>query len=588
MLSSASTQELLRLERELRLEHGFVTALAWSPKGDRLAIGGILGGVFVMNAEGKQVAKLREDTSSYSSSVMDLCWSSDSEHLVVAGRENGLYLMDVARGDLLATQPSAGGPVVRIPGTSDYVCIGEKKNPQRIDGETLARMMAIDLPPGGPAARLAVSPDGQHLAVSTSHDCRLYLFDLSTGGVVKKMAGEDFRFGLSWLPGEADPCWLSASALYAFGKTKRRGGGAMVAHGTGDAARVAVRTSSEGWTIHHASGKATFLGRETGVLALHPDGTGWARGDGGQVDFGRRAKVTHSIAAPVAFANIFFGRLADHGRIALFRGFRSPPLSAFALPSGDPVSVAGIPSQGDFVRYQDGPELVWSTTAGLAWWTLRSGGVPKLKRSFEYKPFPIMLGIYGEVRLHDDWLSQSNAAVVDTRGERQSPWPDYSGGTTLPVRGGETAWVIGTASRLRFLRKDGKTVVRDVPRVEGLVDVAVSPSGSHVACADPLGPARIFDVATGEVVGRVGEEEGLVVHGIRFLDDARVIAITGNAASIRLSISSIGLRGAVEKQAALTLSDRPERDYWQLLDVSLDARRALVGSPGVGRVFTWD
>ena len=91
-------------------------------------------------------------------------------------------------------------------------------------------------------------------------------------------------------------------------------------------------------------------------------------------------------------------------------------------------------------------------------------------------------------------------------------------GGTIPVRGGETKWLVFSVDRLQFLKADGKTVVRSVACPEGVLDVGSLLPGRvrlRIMTAEYATAIREFDVQPGETVdlGEIRLDAGVQILG---------------------------------------------------------------------------
>lgn len=567
LLLPAAAQDL-RVECELRVAGGVVTALAWSPDGGQLAVGGMLGDLVLLDptAERQPRALLRpvEVTDKLDTTVMSICWAADGSRIALATRTS-LVLLAAADGKVLASRQGVAGPLVRIPGTKDLFGIGANGDPERVDGDTLAAVATLAMPPGSPAQTLAVSADGRQLAVGTGYTCRLLVYELATAQLLHDVPHDEGAVhGLAWPLGAAEPWWLAGRDLHAFGATRRFPGQDFVA--AADGKRAAVL--SGGWQILGQDGSTTPLGFESGVLALHPDGTTWARGGfHGRIDIGRGGDVVRSCEAPVWSENIQHGQLAGDGRFAFLL---CRALQGVELPGGKTVSTAGTPP-GVLVPHTDGPELVLATDREVSWWRARADGPPEPLRTLRFHSQPEEM--VGEVRQIGRWLSQGGTAV-DTEGEL--PPPPRMPGRALPVLAGDVRWVAASLERLDLLQADAQTVVRSVPMPDGAIATAVSPDRTRVAVGT-WKRALVVDARMGQLIqGPAG------LHGLDWLDDRTLFGVQWNEASAEWAavIWPVGVDD-VSKRLPLGPS------HAQLLDLSRQGKRALIGQSGVARVVTW-
>lgn len=571
---AAPAQQRLQVERDLHLTGGFVTALAWSPAGDQLAVGGMIGDLVVLDpsasAEPRAPRVLRQAATpgNLVDTVGNIAWSADGQRLVFTTR-TGTQRVDANDGTVLAAREAVFCHGVFVPGTTDLLGIDTNGTVHRLDGDTLRTVATIGMPAGSPAGRVAVSPNGEQLVVGTTHRCQLLVFDLATGRELREIPHDPGAVqGLAWPPGVAEPWWLAGRDLHLWGNTQRFVGDVLVC--AADGARVAV-CQTDGWKLLTRDGGTLALGPDHGVLALHPDGERWARGDDGRIDIGIGNQVVRSFESPVPFQNMHEGQLAGDGEFVFLAGHRGA-LRGFAAADGAPCSVEGLPQPGTLLAYDDGPELVWAHGRDqVTWWRPRRGAAPEPVRSLTFD-----LGsaeLQGPPRQSGRWLTQTYRAPVDVEQQLPSPQPRMNG-LPLPVEGGETRWVAASLHELQFLKDDGKTVLRTLP-IEGAIAFAVSPDRKRLAVAT-WQDALVVEASTAKVQrGPTGIRE------LAWIDDDTLLGVQAGAhRGWRLVLWP---SGAAEVSAHLPLGD----GYALLLDISRSARRALIGQEGTARIVTW-
>ncbi len=140
-------------------------AVAWSPDGSRLAVGGDDGTARVLSRGGEQLWR----GAGHASRVWSVAWSPDARWLASASEDNTLLVWDAA----------TGAVVRRCEGHTDHV------------------------------RSVAWSPDGRWLA-SASRDRTLRVWDASTGEVVRRCEGHTNHVrSVAWSP---DGRWLASGA----------------------------------------------------------------------------------------------------------------------------------------------------------------------------------------------------------------------------------------------------------------------------------------------------------------------------------------------------------------------------------------
>lgn len=162
------------------------------------------------------------------------------------------------------------GPLERRPGQGQLACFADDGNPVGIDDSTLADCWRLRLPPPGAGDLLAFSPNGDSLAVTVTHACRVFVFSLTAGGEAREIGrGEAGVLGLGWPAPAATPSWLDSGAnvLHAWDSSTRCVGQKALVQP--DGSRVAV-LGSEGWRPVRDDSTDVSLGP-----AMPANGCGW-------------------------------------------------------------------------------------------------------------------------------------------------------------------------------------------------------------------------------------------------------------------------------------------------------------------------
>jgi hypothetical protein len=190
-LRSRTRANLLRTDLHRRSGHDAAAlALAFSPEGSLLASAHVDGVVHLWDmTRGEEVpVRLRHDDA-----VATLAFSPDGATLATGSLDANLRLWDVgaalggeARRELLR-QPS-GVTALAWAGGGEWILTGHPTRVLRLTDPVRGRLLATMRGPEGLVSLLALSPDGQHLAV-VSHDRTVRLFDLGTRQQVAVLTG---------------------------------------------------------------------------------------------------------------------------------------------------------------------------------------------------------------------------------------------------------------------------------------------------------------------------------------------------------------------------------------------------------------
>lgn len=83
-ISRSERERLFEIVRELHLPGGDATAMAWSPDGLLLAVGGAAGDVMIVDPKAAADRELTGEPAH--DTVMHVCWTADGSRLAVAWR----------------------------------------------------------------------------------------------------------------------------------------------------------------------------------------------------------------------------------------------------------------------------------------------------------------------------------------------------------------------------------------------------------------------------------------------------------------------------------------------------------------------
>ena len=180
-LHTRARAQTLRSELHRRTGHdALALALAFSPDGSLLASGHLDGTAHLWDlSTGEEApARLRHEAT-----VGALAFSPDGSTLASGSMDSNLRLWDVGAAlagearRVLHRQP-AGVTAVTYAGGGDWVLTGHANRILRLLDAASGRLLATLRGPEGLVSLLALSPDGQHVAVA-GHDRAIRLFDLA-------------------------------------------------------------------------------------------------------------------------------------------------------------------------------------------------------------------------------------------------------------------------------------------------------------------------------------------------------------------------------------------------------------------------
>lgn len=181
---------------EFGLEDHAIFCVAWSPNGDRVAVGDRLGSLFVWDTlSGNMLHHLSTGQRNESCD-----WSA-----------NGNLLVNASGPDLWLWDPVAGTPVQRIHGIGGRIR-GTVISPDSTKvaswayGEKSGRIWDLDsgahlfaLPHDDELIELAWSPDSSAIASATRGPL-VYVWNTSDGQIVVELAHDGFAYDLAWSP----------------------------------------------------------------------------------------------------------------------------------------------------------------------------------------------------------------------------------------------------------------------------------------------------------------------------------------------------------------------------------------------------
>jgi WD40 repeat protein len=161
------------------------TALAWSPDGARIAVGGAASGILLRDAVTGRAAS----AIPCGGGVTGLAWSPDGRSVASGHASGAVHLWDAATGAAGVALPAHGDEVRALSFSPDgrLLATGSWDEKARVvDLATGEALLTIDVPGGGVYA-VAFSPDGRRLATG-AYDGAVRLWDPGTGAALQSMS----------------------------------------------------------------------------------------------------------------------------------------------------------------------------------------------------------------------------------------------------------------------------------------------------------------------------------------------------------------------------------------------------------------
>ncbi len=556
--------------------------LDWSPKGVFVAeVPGVSGIIDIQDvATGKSVGGFR----GHLADVNDVAFSPDGTTLAATDDDGVLKVWDPATGQLATSQLGVGpvsGPSFSADGSLVAAAWEEEgiarvvDRSRRGDIKTLRVTSAFDT---------ALSPDGERLAVTSTAEGRVIVFDLSTGAFAFELTGhEGSVWAVSWSPDGrliatasddgTSKVWDGRSGRLRFTLSEHTGG-VLSVDWAPDSSRLITGGDSDGtvrvWEITEETARQVQVlsaqGLGSGAYGVFsPDGTRVMTGD-------------------VGVTNV---KIWDVGI------------------SGD-AELANFPVQelwhGDGAFMPDGRRVVGSAGRGsLTVWDVDTRKAIRTSRpdptqhpsGFEFEEWDLSpdgksiaaAGFDGTARAWDaetgkelfrvpqdasdvDWSPDGTHLVVS----------DFGGSTTIVDRTGRVARAReddygAYVSAARF-SPDGRTVVTSVQpegggshvriwewernvvtrTLETEAEVSVfDPSGSKIATADPRGDVRVWNVRSGAILATLAGHTG-GVSDVAFSPDGSRIATGGFDGNVRLFDADSGRQHLMLRGHTLNIS----------------------------------
>jgi Tol biopolymer transport system component len=198
--------------RPVRIAAG--SSPSWSPDGQTLVYVGAIdkrSELFVVNVDNPAPRQLTHSTVG----VADPAWSPDGKHIAYVSFDSGhneIYLIDPDGGDAKRLTTNYGSAPAWTPDSSHiaYISIGQiyVMNADGSDSKRLVVDFLKILSPG--ISDVAYSPDGQHLAFTTSqtnHDV-IYVANVDGSNLLRMVEPGDFNY--------AQPTWSPDGKQIAF------------------------------------------------------------------------------------------------------------------------------------------------------------------------------------------------------------------------------------------------------------------------------------------------------------------------------------------------------------------------------------
>jgi eukaryotic-like serine/threonine-protein kinase len=460
---------------------GWVTGLAFSPDGARLASAGWHATAKVWDATAGDVALDLDGPGGHTGHILGLAYSPDGKRIATAGGDGTARLWEASGGRPGPVLRGHQGPVAAVafgPDGKRLATAGHDRLVRLWDAATGEESLTLR-GHEAPVLAVAFSPDGKVLATAGEHpDTAIRLWDIGTGKELRKLAGHT----------------LNVNAL-AFRPDGRRLASA------GNDGLVPI------WDV--GTGKlsgiaATGERKMVKAVAYSPDGKVLATGGLDQL-----IRVWDAETARPLFA------LRGHDAAVLCLAFR-PDGRVLASGSEDAVVKLWEAAAGpEFVRVAVpeahhaalafSPDGRWVATAALPREVNPRGGTVRLWEAAGGRPGPVLEG-------HDDDVSE---LAFDPDGRRLA---------AVGTRGAVTVWGLPAGRKLLGLRGPaGKVAGGHRPHV------AFGPDGRELACVGVTGAVVAWEATGGRearsFVAARPNRFGLGPSAMRFSPDGRLLAV---------------------------------------------------------------
>jgi WD40 repeat protein/tRNA A-37 threonylcarbamoyl transferase component Bud32 len=551
----------------------FVRAVALSPDGRTLAVGGAGGLLFFDARTYKRIGELL----SVASFIESLAYSPDGRTLAV-GSFDGARLLDAKTHEQLAATHVVGAPS-GLAFTSDGSRLVAAASPDERPGAIWVLDASTLKPVGSPIRpqgfegwwfpplwinpTISLTPDGRSL-VTTSRNGRVTWWDLHSGKKTKALAVEDGYRALALSPdGRSAAIGLDDGVRLVDVRTGtvRESRGALPSNPnwllfTPDS-KTLVSTGSDGvvtvWDVAPLTVRETLRGHSEVVWqpVFSPDGkTLYTASNDGTViawdvtqrrRFGRRFTFARG-GAPQEALDGYPARFSPDGRLIAV-GLRAKGIQLRDANSLSPVGAPLVPTAGEVAALafsRDGRTLAAVTQNGMATvWDTRS-------RSLRRGPFRVDRTSANGVSISAD------GTMIATAGADGAELWDLATGDSLGHIGdysapGDIAFA-PTGSLVAFVRDGylagggGDIEVWDATRririTKILVEavgafgwaIAFSPDGRTIATGGLDRLVHLWDARTGKLLRELEQNVGTAVLSLAFSPDGGILAMSGSEA----------------------------------------------------------